>query len=115
MTHTYGCGKSKSKKCRCSCGGVLHGSMREDQGPMADRPLNEFIGGDAGAWIARMRGMSFRCICGCKFKLTRFFGYPHDNGLMDAKSKRWWIWTECPGCDHQWSFAHTERTLINSN
>lgn len=115
MTHNARCATAKPKSpCRCKCGGIYHG-VDNIQNPqketVVDRTLNSNIRGEAGMFIAKLRGEKMKCTCNKPFYLNHFLGYPHDGGLADEDGNRWWIYHECPQCDYQWSFGKIEHRV----
>ena len=123
MKHNEGCENAKPKSpCKCRCGGTHH-AIHNHSDSMIDgtRTVNENIGGELGAMIAKLKGKDFTCgFCAGKkehkVKLNTFLAYPHEGGLADAAGNRWWLYFECPVGGYQWSWAKLEwRTERESN
>ena len=110
MKHNSRCENAKQRsKCKCKCGGRYHAINTENKDGDDNRyirAVNASLGGEAGRTIKILSGVPFTCTCGKKQVLGGFLGYPHAGGLDDKDGNRWWVFYECIGCEHQWSWGH---------
>ena len=54
-------------------------------------------------WYEHAKELS--CTCGYQFHpMDDVSMYPHDGGLPDGESNRWWVYVTCPKCKYQWAW-----------
>ncbi len=97
------CAHPKSR-CRCNCQGKLHGIARVNAETGAkERIITIAMGGEIDKTLTPLLGEKYQCVCGKSIEIGNMYGYPHEGGLKDGEGKKWWVYHECPLCNHQMS------------
>lgn len=80
-----------------------------------DRSLNTEMGGELAQVMDSLLSKRFRCE-GCSGIHTlsepQFYGYPHSDGLMDGRGRKWWLIVNCPEEGYQNSWKTIRFNLI---
>lgn len=86
-----------------------------------EKILTEDLGGKLGEEISKLRGLPFICAmsaskkCNSEQKLDEFRGYRHSDGLPNKEGRKYWLYWECPGCGHDWSYQHLKTRVLGKN
>lgn len=117
MMHSMRCENAKHDKCVCRCRGTLHklyGQRHDNEMPISKEKIIS-MSGEIEKKLSPIIDKWFNCSCGVSFQLSDFLGYPHDNGLADNNSKKYWIYVRCPKCGYDWSWQKILRRFSRPN